>query len=83
MAGHPYLNQVKDPAAMAALRQAYDDIAELRRQLAALQAAALQNTASLNANSQRLINLGDATGDADAVNLRTAKKLIDARVGSF
>lgn len=83
MAGHPYLNQVKDPAVMSALKKAYDDIAELTRRLATLEATALTNTAAIAAGGQRITNVGDATSETDAVNLRTVRKVVNQTTGSF
>jgi hypothetical protein len=83
MAGYPYVGRVTDPAAMQALKAAFDQIADLRRQITALQAAALQNTTDLNANNHRVTNLATPQAGGDAVTLTFLTQYVEAQLEAF
>lgn len=86
MGGQPYVNQVGDRATQQALRAAWDTIADLQARLVALEASALQTT-GLNANGQRLTNLGSPQAATDAVTLAYLRAytqaLTEARLGGL
>lgn len=83
MAGYPHLMGVSDPATLKALKKAFDEIRTLQTQLAALQSAAVVNSANLNANGQRLVNLGDPQAETDAVTVRYLRQIVQAQVDTF
>ena len=86
MAGQAYVNQIEDRATKQALRAAWDVIATLEQRLTALEASALQTT-GLNANGQRLTNLGSPQAPTDAVTLAYLRAytqaLTEARLGGL
>lgn len=83
MGGHAYVNQIADPAAKKALLDALGTITLLTQRIAALEAAALVNTAVINANNQNISNLQDAKADNDAVTLRQLRAVLAAQVETF
>lgn len=87
MAGYPYVSRVQDPFAQQALKAAFDEIALLKSQIAALQAAALSiptlTANGVNLQGVRLTNVGQPTTDSDALTLGLARQLIQAEVEGF
>lgn len=83
MAGYPHLLGVTDPATQKALKKAFDDIRALQTQLAELRSAAVVNSATLNANGQRLSNLGAPTQESDAVTVSFLRQYVQAQVDTF
>lgn len=87
MAGYSYLSRVQDPAAQAALKSAFDQIAKLTADLAALRAQTLTvptlSEQGINLNGVRLTNLGTPTADSDALTVGFARQLIRAEVETF
>jgi hypothetical protein len=83
VAGHAYLNQVQDPATRAALQYLQQLITAQTTRIAQLEAAALVNTTTINANRQRVVNVANPQADTDAVNLGTVRALIAEQVESF
>jgi hypothetical protein len=83
MAGHAYVNQVQDPAAQKAILNALGLITQLTTRIVALEAAALQNTATIDAKDQRIVNVAPPSADADVVNLATLRAYVASQVETF
>jgi len=83
MAGHPYLNQVTDPNAQKALKAAFDQISALVHRLETLEATAIRNTQALDANRQRVVNVGNPTSEQDAVTVTFLRAYVSAQLEAF
>lgn len=83
MAGYPYVGQVTDPNAARSLKAAFDQIAALSARIQALEANALLNTGTLNANNQRLTNLATPSQPTDAVTLAFMQQFVLSQVETF
>ena len=83
MAGHPYISQVTDPNAQKALKAAFDLISALTHRVDTLEAEVIRNTAALNANSQRVVNVGNPTAEQDAVTVAFLRAYVSAQLEAF
>lgn len=83
MAGYPYVGQVTDQNAQKSLKAAFDLIFALRNQIDALQASVLSNAATINANGQRVANLGNPQSEQDAVTVAYLRAFVNAQLESF
>jgi uncharacterized radical SAM superfamily protein len=84
MAGYPHVSKVQDPAARAALTNAFELITALTNQLTELQAVVLQPVNGVvDLQGARLANLAQPQAETDATNLAYARQLIEAQVESF
>ena len=78
MSAYRGLGLITDQSIKDVLKTAFDEIAALRKQVTALQAATLQRGATIDAENGRLIHVGDARAEGDAVNLRQLRAYVDA-----
>ena len=83
MAGYPYVEQVQDPAAKKALRDAFDKITTLQARVAALEEASLQTGSPVNAGGQRLTNVADPKALQDAVTVAFLRAYVSAQLEGF
>lgn len=83
MAGYPYVQQVTDPNAQKALKAAFDQISALVHRVETLEAEAIRNTQPLNANRQRVINVGNPQTDQDAVTVAFLRAFVSSQLEAF
>lgn len=83
MAGFAYTGQITDPNAKKAIINALDLIAALRQQVTALQAAALVNSATIDAGGQRLADLGAPSAGTDAATVDYVRAYVAAQLEGF
>lgn len=87
MAGYPHLSKVQDPAAYAALKSAFDQIAALKTEITDLRTQVLLKPSlsaqGVDVGGLRLTNLATPTGEADALTVGFARQLIRAEVETF
>lgn len=83
MSGYPYVSQVTDANAQKALKAAFDQLSVLTNRLDALEASVLRNTAALDANGQRVVNVGNPTVEQDAVTVTFLRAFVSAQLESF
>lgn len=83
MAGHPYVSQLTDPNAQKAVKAAFDQIAALTQRLAALEAAAVVNTAALDAKAQRIVHVADPQAVSDAATAGYVRAYVAAQLETF
>jgi hypothetical protein len=80
MAGYGRLTRVADATVAAALKDAYDLIAQLRTRMDELEAQVSARTAStLDAGNRRIINVADPTQETDAVNVHYLRQYVEAQ----
>lgn len=77
MPGYGSLERIADEATRTVLKQAFDQIQTLQRELAALRSAALIKASTTDAGGLRLSNLAPGTASSDAVTLNQVRALID------
>lgn len=87
MAGYPHLSKIPDPATQAALKNAFDQINQLKQELITLQAQVLLKPTltaeGINIGGIRLTNVANPTSETDALNVGFARQLIQAQVEAF
>lgn len=83
MSGYPYLSQVSDANAQKALKAAFDQISALVHRLETLEATAIRNTQALDANRQRVVNVGNPTSEQDAVTVAFLRAYVSAQLEAF
>lgn len=85
MAGHSYLSEVKEPGTARAIRDLMDRVTAAEKRIGELQAqlAAVRPSSGLDAQGNRVVRVGDPKAGDDACNLRTARAIAQAQVGSF
>ena len=83
MAGYPYLSQVQDPAAVKALKAAFDQIAALQTRLTALEAAAVTRDTTVDAGGLRVSSVATPTAETDAVTVGFMRQYVQAQVDTF
>jgi hypothetical protein len=83
VAGYAYLSQVSDANAQKALKAVFDQISTLVHRVETLEAEVIRNTQALNANSQRVVNVGNPTSEQDAVTVAFLRAFVSAQLEAF
>lgn len=83
MSGYPYLSQVSDANAQKALKAAFDQLSALVHRVETLEATAIRNTQALDANRQRVVNVGNPTSEQDAVTVAFLRAYVSAQLEAF
>jgi ferritin len=83
VSGYPYISQIQDPATQKAVKAAFDLLSSLSNRLDTLEASAIRNTAAINANGQRLAQVGNPTAEQDAVTVAFMRAYVSAQLESF
>lgn len=77
MAGYGDLNRIQDEPVRSVLKQAFDQIQILQREIAALRTAVLQKGTTIDVGGLRLTNGADATKETDVPTLRQVRDLVN------
>lgn len=83
MSGYPYLSQVSDANAQKALKAAFDQLSALVHHVETLEAEVIRNTQALDANRQRVVNVGNPTAEQDAVTVAFLRAFVSAQLEAF
>jgi hypothetical protein len=83
MAGYQGLNSITDPSVREVVKGLFDEINALKRKVADLQSTAMVNSATIQANGQRLTGLALPAAETDAVSVAFLRQYVQAQVDTF